>query len=75
MRVRQSLPSGSASQVPQNVERDQVCKTVEKGRENITRRLVPEATIGIEFLVRVTDEDLWLEQRVRVGEYKRLPQL
>ena len=30
------------------VKRDQICKTLEKGREEIPRRLVPQATVGLE---------------------------
>src|ERR671912_1035770 len=55
--------------------RDQVCKALEKGRKEIPRRLVHEATVGVELLMRASDEDLRLQERVRVGEYKRLPQL
>src|SRR5262245_13958419 len=31
--------------------------------------------MGVELIVRVTDEDLWLEQCVRVGKNECLPQL
>src|SRR5262245_22178273 len=55
--------------------RDQICKVLQKGREEITRRLVDEATVGVELLVRMADEDLWLQERVRVREHKRLAQL
>ena len=73
--TRRGGATGSFSQIGSNVERDQVGKTLEKAREDFTRRLMHEPTIGVELLVRVTDEDLWLEQRVRVGEDDRLPQL
>ncbi len=55
--------------------RDQVCKALQKRREEITRRLVHEPTLGIELLVRTSDENLRLQERVRVREYKCLPQL
>ena len=73
MRVRRGLPSGSSSQVGQNVERDQVCKTVKKRRESIPRRLVHKATVGAKLVVRLPDENLWLQQCVCVGENECLP--
>jgi len=57
------------------MKRDQFCKVLQKGREEITRRLVHKATVGVERLVRTADEDLRLQERVRVGEYKCLSQL
>jgi hypothetical protein len=57
------------------MNRDQICKVPQKGRKEITRRLVHEVTVGVELLVRAADEDLRLQERVRVGEYECLSQL
>jgi hypothetical protein len=45
---------------------------LEKSREEIPRRLVHEATVGVELLVHASHDDLRLQERVRVREYKRL---
>ena len=58
-----------------SVKRDEICKALEKGREEIPCRLVHEATVGPELLVRVSHENLRLQECVRVGEYKCLAQL
>jgi hypothetical protein len=52
--------------------RGQVRKALEKSREEIPRRLVHEATVGVELLVHASHDDLRLQERVRVREYKRL---
>jgi hypothetical protein len=38
---------------------------LEKSREEIPRSLVHEATVGVELLVRASDEDLRLQECVR----------
>jgi hypothetical protein len=58
-----------------SVKRDEICKALEKGPKEIPRRLVHEATVGLELLVRVSDENLRLQECVRVREYKCLAQL
>ena len=55
------------------MELDQISELLQKGRDDITRRLVHEVTVGVELLVRACDENLGLQERVRVREYKRLP--
>ena len=55
------------------MKRDQTCKALQKGREELTRRL--EAAIGIELFVRACEEEFRLQEHVRVGEYEGLPQL
>ena len=57
------------------MKRDQIGKVLQKRGKEITRRLVHEATFGVERLVRAADEDLRLQERVRVGENKCLSQL
>ena len=57
------------------MKRDEICKALEKGPEEIPRCLVHEATVGRELLVRPSDEDLRLQERVRVRKYECLPQL
>ena len=54
------------------MKHDQLCKVLQKGREELTRRLVHEVTVGVELLVGAADEDLRLQERVRVGEDKCL---
>ena len=53
-----------------SVKRDQFGEALEKRREEIPRWLVHEAKVGVELLVRVPDEDLRLQQCIRVGEYE-----
>ena len=45
-----------------------------ENREEIARRLVDEATIGVALLVAMSDEDLRCRSNVGVRECKRLPQ-
>ena len=42
------------------MNRDQICNVPQKRREELTRPLVREVTVGVELLVRAADEDLRL---------------
>ena len=41
---------------------DQIHKLLQKGHDEITRRLVHEVTVGVEFLVSACDENLGLKK-------------
>jgi len=54
------------------VKRDQFCKALEKRREEISRCLVHEATVRVELLVRVSHENLRLQECVGSGLHRKV---
>jgi hypothetical protein len=63
-----------ASQQPISYDVNRAVRSAKRRRKvaRKSRRLVHEATVGVELLVHASHDDLRLQERVRVREYKRL---
>ena len=59
MRKRQGIHRSGSNAVKRAISS---AKTLEKRRKKVPRRLVHEPTVGVELLVRVSDEDLRLQE-------------